>query len=88
MALSEMYDSNGNQIWMEERLGSSHVERPVGLIPSKETKEVCEAIFMHLEKGNIILGEKPLPVTFEVDGKDESLTFNFSCKTSQVRVTL
>ena len=87
LALS-MIECDGQEVWMDKSLGSSQAERPVGLIPSKETKEVSSAIDKHITDGFKHLRANPLAHTFSVGGKNVELVFNFHCRESQVNIYL
>ena len=78
------YDQDGEQLWVDPTPGSHDVERPVVIIPAKESAELNAQLAKHFEDGKAELESSPLVVPYQLDNKEVSVTFNMVCKVEQV----
>ena len=81
------FDQGGERVWIDPSPGSHDVERPIVIIPAKESADLNEALSKHFEDGKAELESAPIVVPYTLDdGSQISITFNFVCKVEQVRI--
>ena len=82
------FDQDGKVLWLEPTPGSHDAERPLAIIPAKESAELNKVLADHLESGMAKLkAASPIHVEYDFDDKMPpiSVAFDFSCKGNQVR---